>query len=664
MPSIKELFAQAQILHHAGRFRDAQAVYAEIIEEEPEHADALNLLGTVLAQQGRPKQAVGFMRRATQAGPEVPNYFCNLGVVLLDLGRYDESKRAFERALKIDRHFADAYYNLGKLFKQMELFDAALMSFEQARSIQPERIDTLINMGNILFDLNRLDEAIECFETAAVTGETENRQVGRALINLGNAQRRKGDADAARDAYTRFLARRRHDGLRIKSATTLPIVQRSWEHINHIRRAFEDRVAALLEDDLLVTDPSLETSTTTFFLAYHGLGDRHLQELVAKLHLKSCPWLDYVAPHVENPPSARGKIRVGFLSTYFRRHSVGRLMQGVLARLPKELFEIVIITQPGQRDPIVRAIEAAADKTISMPTDLAEARAAIVAEELDILFYADIGMDVRTYFLAFGRLAPVQCVTWGHPDTTGIPNMDYFLSSTLIEPDGAAAEYSESLYPLATLPTYYLRPEIPGNLKTRDELGLASGKRIYLCPQSVIKHHPDLDAIVAGILRGDGDAEVMLVEGAVPDWTAQVAHRMGETIPDVAGRISSIPRMGPDDFLALMNAADVIFDPPHFSGGNTSFEAFALGKPVVAHDGAFMRGRVTAGMYRAMGITDATGQSPGECAEIALSLGLDKDRREDMEVRITGAGEALFEHDAAVREFERFLVDVFEQTRH
>jgi predicted O-linked N-acetylglucosamine transferase (SPINDLY family) len=663
VPSLKELFAQAQSLHHAGRFRDAQAVYAEIIEEDPEHADALNLLGAVLAQQGRAKQAVGFMRRATQANSDVPNYFCNLGVVLMDLGRYDESKRAFERALKIDRHFADAYYNLGKLFKQMELFDAALMAFEQALSIQPERIDSLINMGNILFDLNRLDNAISCFETAAA-GDPENRQVGRALINLGNAYRRKGDADAARDAYAKALARRRHDGLRIKSATTLPIVQQSWEHIGEIRRDFEGRVRALLEDDVLVTDPSLETSTTTFFLAYHGLGDRHLQELVAELHLKSCPWLGTVAPHVENPPAGRDKIRVGFLSTYFRRHSVGRLMQGVIERLPKELFEIVVITQPGQRDAIVRAIEAAADKTISMPADLTEARDAIVAEELDILFYADIGMDVRTYFLAFARLAPVQCVTWGHPDTTGIPNIDYYLSSALIEPDGADADYSETLYPLQTLPTYYLRPKIPGDLKSRDELGLGSAKRIYLCPQSVIKHHPDLDEIVAGILRGDGAAEVLLVEGAVPDWTRQVAARMAETIPDVAGRVAPVPRMGPNDFLALMKAADVIFDPPHFSGGNTSFEAFQMAKPVVAHDGNFMRGRVTAGMYRAMGIEDATGQSLGECAEIALSLGRDEDRRKDMEARITDAREVLFEQEPAAREFERFLIDVFERTRH
>ena len=112
-----------------------------------------------------------------------------------------------------------------------------------------------------------------------------------------------------------------------------------------------------------------------------------------------------------------------------------------------------------------------------------------------------------------------------------------------------------------------------------------------------------------------------------------------------------------------MKAADVIFDPPHFSGGNTSFEAFQMAKPVVAHDGNFMRGRVTAGMYRAMGIEDATGQSLGECAEIALSLGRDEDCRKDMEARITDAREVLFEQEPAAREFERFLIDVFEQTR-
>ena len=64
-------------------------------------------------------------------------------------------------------------------------------------------------------------------------------------------------------------------------------------------------------------------------------------------------------------------------------------------------------------------------------------------------------MDIRTYFLAFSRLARVQCVTWGHPDTTGIPNMDYFISSNLIEPKEADEHYSEKLQRLNVLPTFY-----------------------------------------------------------------------------------------------------------------------------------------------------------------------------------------------------------------
>ena len=58
----------------------------------------------------------------------------------------------------------------------------------------------------------------------------------------------------------------------------------------------------------------------------------------------------------------------------------------------------------------------------------------IFMQDAQFTIYLDVGMDPMTYFLAFARLAPVQCVTWGHPVTTGVPNMDYFISSDLLEP--------------------------------------------------------------------------------------------------------------------------------------------------------------------------------------------------------------------------------------
>src|SRR5208337_1279441 len=95
--------------------------------------------------------------------------------------------------------------------------------------------------------------------------------------------------------------------------------------------------------------------------------------------------------------------------------------------------------------------------------DFYRAREQIAALALDILFYQDIGMEPTSFFLAFARLAPVQCVSFGHPNTTGIPNMDYFVSNDLFEPPDAPSHYSERLILLHDLPTlaYYYKPPLP-----------------------------------------------------------------------------------------------------------------------------------------------------------------------------------------------------------
>jgi predicted O-linked N-acetylglucosamine transferase (SPINDLY family) len=155
------------------------------------------------------------------------------------------------------------------------------------------------------------------------------------------------------------------------------------------------------------------------------------------------------------------------VSAYFRLHSIGRLTQEIIARLSRQDFELTVFTVAGHDDEVSRHIAAAAEHLVQLPEGLWDARRRIAEAELDILFYPDLGMDVRTYFLAFARLAPVQCVSWGHPDTTGIPAIDYFISSALAEPDGARAHYSERLYRLATLPTFYKRRRTFGFISAR-----------------------------------------------------------------------------------------------------------------------------------------------------------------------------------------------------
>src|SRR5262249_27561306 len=154
-------------------------------------------------------------------------------------------------------------------------------------------------------------------------------------------------------------------------------------------------------------------------------------------------------------------------------------------------------------DAIGRFICARADQFIEVTNNLPTARAQIAAAGLDVLFYTDIGMDPLTYTLAFSRLAPVQCVTWGHPETTGLDTIDYFVSSKALAPAGSEEQYTETLVRLRTLPFFYYRPELPRPLRGREFFGLDAAAHLYACPQSIYKFHPEFDSLMAEILRRD-----------------------------------------------------------------------------------------------------------------------------------------------------------------
>jgi predicted O-linked N-acetylglucosamine transferase (SPINDLY family) len=282
-------------------------------------------------------------------------------------------------------------------------------------------------------------------------------------------------------------------------------------------------------------------------------------------------------------------------------------------------------------------------------------RSRIAALNLDVLMLADVGMNTTTYTLAFSRMAPVQCVTWGHPVTTGNASVDYFISSELLETPEADAHYSERLVRLSNLGTYYYRPDPPPLSRTREYFGLDPARHVYLCPQTLFKLHPEFDPLVAEILRRDPLGDLVLLEGRHAAWTQLVRERFARTMPDVAERVRFLPPWPRGDFMHLNRLADVSLDTLHFGGGNTTYEALAVGTPVVTLPGPFMRSRIALALYRKMNLLDCVAQSAEQYVELAVRLGTDPDARRDMSQRIEKASGALFEDPAEVREFERFL---------
>jgi predicted O-linked N-acetylglucosamine transferase (SPINDLY family) len=252
------------------------------------------------------------------------------------------------------------------------------------------------------------------------------------------------------------------------------------------------------------------------------------------------------------------------------------------------------------------------------------------------------------------RLAPVQCVTWGHPVTTGYPSMDYFISSQWLETAQADAHYTEQLVRLANLGTHYYRPKLTAS-KPREAFGLDSERHLYVCCQTLFKMHPEFDAILADILRRDPRGDVVLIEGRRPVWTAQLKARFQRTMPDVAQRVRFLPPMPNADFLQLNALADVLLDTLHFGGGNTSYEGLAFGTPIVTLPSEFLRGRITHALYQKMQFTDCIVRSPEAYAELAVRLGTDRDFRRHISEQILARADVLYEDPAEVHELERFL---------
>src|SRR5262249_39927460 len=157
----------------------------------------------------------------------------------------------------------------------------------------------------------------------------------------------------------------------------------------------------------------------------------------------------------------------------------GELMSGLITHLSRDKFSVAVISVGMQEDQIGQYIRQQADEYVEISGHLPTARQAIADLNLDVLFYTDIGMEPITYTLAFSRLAQVQCTTWGHPETTGIPAIDYFISSELFETTTADEHYSEQLVRLNTIPAYCYLPVLPELRKTRADFGLPTDAHWY-----------------------------------------------------------------------------------------------------------------------------------------------------------------------------------------
>ena len=648
-----------------GGIQSALGLHAEAIENfrgalrlDPEDVDTRGALGSELLQINQYLEARDHLHFVVQKDSGNALAHFNLGVIAQKLGRMEDAITHYRTVLVCQPGNEYAENNLGSVWHSLGDCKTAIACFERALSKNPAYSEAIVNMGIALQSDRRVDVALTFFERA-VAQDTKNFS---AFSNYALALREQGRIDQSLAASQAAIALREDGAEKIRAATLTPVIATSDTETRQWRQRFQVEVNALKQTHMGISDPFREIGTCNFNLAYQPECNRQLQELSASMCLANCPSLAYQAPHCAHGSQAKPgkKIRVGMISRFMYQHSIGRTTRGLLAELDRNSFEVIaLFAPPLVDDRISQFIRDKADAYHLLPNSLDKARLAIAELELDILFYQDIGMDAFTYYLAYSRLAPVQCVSFGHPDTTGIPNMDYWVSSENCEIEGAEEHYSEKLYLLRNLGTlaYYYKPELSAAIAAQGKAhyGLSADKNTYLCPQTLFKLHPDFDLLLAGILRGDPEAEIALVEAQSSEWTQRIRERLKTAMPDVAHRIHFVSRMSEEQFLGMISVSDVMLDTLYFNGMNTSLEAIALGTPVVTLPGQMQRARHTLGMYRRMGYEECVAWTVEQYIEIALHLGTDVSYRQAVQREIRARNSVLFEDIQVVREFERFF---------
>jgi predicted O-linked N-acetylglucosamine transferase (SPINDLY family) len=644
-----------------GKLDAAEHSFRHAVALDPTDVQAWTNLGCVLWKLNRLDEAEASLQRAIALKPHLMEAHNNLGGVLEARGQLEEAGARYRIAIGFDASRPEAHCNLGSILHRQGRFEEAAAEYVCAIKGTPSFADAWSNLGAALQALGHFVDAEQCLRHAVEL----NPNHCKLLSNLADVLRAQGKFAEAREFYRKAIrAVRDNVPQKMKLALGQEVILDSrataMAHRLEVMKSLDDLIAQRVQ----LADPHQEVGLTNFHFAYQGVNDLELQSLTAKLYLSACPKLAWTAPHCDAPArSTRDRLRIGFVSTNLYEHTIGKFYHGIIQKLSRRRFEVVAIRPAQNRDAIGDAIGRDADRNVEIPYDLYRARELIAAEHLEVLFYPDIGMAPLTYFLAFARLAPVQCVSWGHPVTTGIAAIDYFISAKSIEPEDAQSHYSENLILLDRLPSYYFRPHNSATPLTRAEFGFPDDATLYLCPQSLFKLHPDFDVVLATLLRRDPRARLLLLSGIHKHWDRLLGARIAKAFPDVAGRVIFVPRIPQAQFFRLLMMADVILDPPFFGGGNSSYESFAMGLPIVTWPGQFMRGRVTEGCYRQMGFTDLIADNLDSYIDLALRLANDRDRREQVKAEIASRSDALYEDARVIAELEDFLCAAFEAHR-
>jgi len=554
-----------------------------------------------------------------------------------------------------------ALKNFGNQLYRQARYEAAIKNYQRFLDSQTGDIELYCNLSESLRNLNRIEEAIAILDSGIHHYPTAG-QLHFQIIKIFQQNGRTQEAISSAEKATQILPS--EYVFQLFKHLTLPIVYNTSDEILFYRERFVRELENLIKQTSLKTPEDKInalrgfSSFTNFYLAYQAHNVVESQSKYANLlhQVMTANYPQWVQPQSMPPLLENGKIRVGYISSYLHSYSGTLWLTGWLRYCNHKEFEIYCYYTGNDSDPLTEQFRQYSDRFRHIPHNLEGVCQQIIDDKLHILVFPEIGMDAPTIQIAALRLAPVQCSAWGHPVTSGLPTIDYFISSELMEPENAQLHYSETLIKLPNIGVAYPKPTVGKLNNSRLDFDLREDAVIYLCCQAPFKYLPQYDFILAEIARRVPQAQFIFPRGELLRERLKLAFTAVNLDSEDYCLFRTIPTR--QDYIAINFLSDVFLDTFTWSGGNTSLEAIACNLPIVTCPGEFMRGLHAYSFLKMLGVTDTIAQNEEEYIQVAVKLGLDSQWRRDISQRMSQRQDDLFDDKVCVTALEGFYQQI------
>jgi protein O-GlcNAc transferase len=596
---------EALTLHMAGRVAEAEPLYLKSLAVDANVVPALQALGLIRLNQGRPAEALSYIERALILDPVSDDMCSHRGLSLMALGRPEEALASYDRVLQRRPDALEVRYYRALALNAMGRASDALAQLGQVLQVKPDHSAAWVVRASMLWTLGEVDRALESYSRALAI----EPNMPEALWSRANCRwTRRQDVPGAIADLERLFASNPDFPYTRGALLHMRMLAGDWRDLAAQRQALDEGVRA----GQRVVEP----------FAYQALCASPA-DLLACARLYAADKYPPLAA-TQRPGKRTGRIRLAYLCGEFRAQATMYLAAGLFEHHDRTRFEVIAIDNTLEDGSAMRRRVLAAFERCLPIQRLSDRDAAqrVAQEDIDILVNLNGYFGAQRMGVFAHRPAPVQVNYLGFPGSLGADYMDYILADAEVIPEGEEHLYSEQVM---RLPGCYQINDgrrarvVPGRRSTH---GLKESDFVFCHFNYAYKIAPEMFAVWLRLLRNVPSSVLWLLQSN-DSFAANLRQQAAQAGLDPA-RIVFAPQIEHVAHVSRLALGDLFLDSLPYNAHTTASDALWAGLPLITCRGTSFPGRVAASLLLAAGLPELITDSIEQYEAKALRLAKDR----------------------------------------